>query len=133
MTAAPTPIVRVSRLETSCALGSWAAAGWFWANAGDTRQAASAAVTRWRISRFPCFPGTMTGVKLSGKVGSLPSVARPRVGREIFVVFAFLALVLVGVGRAVLLARDVGPFGGEIGVELEPFLEAALGIGKDRF
>src|SRR5919112_5310244 len=39
---------------------------------------------------------------------------------------------LVGVGRAVLLAGDIRPAGGEIGVHLEPFLKAALGVGKDR-
>src|SRR5438105_11116489 len=39
---------------------------------------------------------------------------------------------LVGVGRAVLLARDVGPLARKTGVELEPFLQAALGVGKDR-
>ena len=33
-------------LSPAVFLGSWAAAGWFWANAGDARQAASAAVTR---------------------------------------------------------------------------------------
>src|SRR4051812_44863805 len=39
---------------------------------------------------------------------------------------------LVGVGRAVLLARDIGPLGGAVGVELEPFLEPPFGVGKDR-
>src|SRR4051794_20830425 len=39
---------------------------------------------------------------------------------------------LVGVGRAVLLARDVRPFGGETGVELEPLLEPGFGVRQDR-
>src|SRR6185503_5714515 len=60
------------------------------------------------------------------------SVALARVRGEIFVELALFALVLVGVGRAVLLARDVGPGGAEICVHLEPFLQPALGIGQDR-
>ena len=55
-----------------------------------------------------------------------------RVGGEIFVELAVLALMLVGVGRAVLLARDVRPIRRETGVELEPFLEPAFGVGQDR-
>ena len=39
---------------------------------------------------------------------------------------------LVGVGGAFLLAGDVGPFGRVSGIELEPFLEPAFGVGKDR-
>ncbi len=37
-------------------------------------------------------------------------VARPAVGREIFIILALLALMLVGIGRAVLLAGDIRPF-----------------------
>src|SRR6476646_2200813 len=61
------------------------------------------------------------------------SVPRARVGRKIFVVLAFLALVIVGVGRAVLLARDVRPIGRETRIELEPFFKPVLGIRKKRF
>src|SRR6202008_2880085 len=60
------------------------------------------------------------------------SVALARIGGEIFVELAVLALMLVGVGGAVLLAGDVRPFGGVIGVHLQPLLEPALGVGKDR-
>src|SRR5688572_5407322 len=40
---------------------------------------------------------------------------------------------LVGVGGAVLLSRDVRPFGGIGRVDLKPLLEAALRIGEDGF
>src|SRR3954452_12317529 len=61
-----------------------------------------------------------------------PSVSLARGGGEIFVIFALFALMLVGVGGAVLLAGDVGPFGRISGVDLEPFFEAAFGVGQDR-
>src|SRR4029079_13371669 len=53
--------------------------------------------------------------------------------REIFVVLALFALVLVGIGRTVLLAGDVRPLRREAGVELQPLLEAALRVGQDCF
>src|SRR3546814_9367767 len=60
------------------------------------------------------------------------SVALAGVGREEFLIFAFDALIFVGVGGAVLLGGDVRPFGAELVVQLEPLLEAALGVGQDR-
>src|SRR3546814_14682106 len=42
------------------------------------------------------------------------------------------ALPIFGVGGAVLLGGDVRPFGAELVVQLEPLLEAALGVGQDR-
>ena len=69
---------------------------------------------------------------ISGARRAPGSVALAGLGREVFVELAFFALVLVGVGRRVLLVGDVGPFGRERGVELEPLLEPALGIGQDR-
>src|SRR3546814_16537065 len=60
------------------------------------------------------------------------SVALAGVGREEFLIFAFDALIFVGVGGAVLLGGDVRPFGDELVVQLEPLPEAALGFGQDR-
>src|SRR3546814_10793208 len=40
---------------------------------------------------------------------------------------------LVGVGGAVLLGRDVRPFGAELGVQFQPLFQPALGVGQDRF
>src|SRR3546814_6953698 len=60
------------------------------------------------------------------------SVALAGVGREEFLIFAFDALIFVGVGGAVLLGGAVRPFGAELVVQLEPLLEAALGVGQDR-
>src|SRR3546814_12114868 len=60
------------------------------------------------------------------------SVALAGVGREEFLIFAFDALIFVGVGGAVLLGGDVRPFGAELVVQLEPLLAAALGVGQDR-
>src|SRR5688572_20942559 len=64
--------------------------------------------------------------------GRLRSVPFARGGREIFLILAFLALMLVGVGRRFPLAGDVRPFCGETGVDLEHLLEASLGVGEDR-
>src|SRR3954470_11096656 len=61
-----------------------------------------------------------------------PSVSLARGGGEIFIIFALFALMLLGVGGAVLLAGDVGPFGRISGVDLEPLLEPAFGVGQDR-
>src|SRR4051794_40726618 len=76
----------------------------------------------------------MTGTRFEATRSALcrRSVARAAVGREIFVELALLALMLVGVGRAVLLACDVRPLRRKFGVELGPFLEPAFRIGKDR-
>src|SRR5215210_764205 len=70
---------------------------------------------RWRKSAILSGLGALAGV-----------------GCEIFVVFALFALVLVGVGRAVLLAGNVRPLRRERRVELEPLFEPALGVGQDR-
>src|SRR6185503_21071183 len=78
------------------------------------------------------FPGS--GRRTSPRPGAAGyrSVALTRLRREIFVELAFLALVLIGIGRRILLAGYVRPIGGISGVELEPFFQAALGVGEDR-
>src|SRR5205085_6048591 len=67
-----------------------------------------------------------------GPVNRERSVALARIGGEIFVELAVLALMLVGVRGAVLLAGDVRPFGGVSGVHLQPLLQPVLGVGQDR-
>src|SRR3954469_23956586 len=61
-----------------------------------------------------------------------PSVSLAGRSGEIFVELAFFALMLVGVGGAVLLASNVGPLGRIGGVDLEPLLKAAFGVGQNR-
>ncbi len=82
----------------------------------------------------PLGRGTLQTTAISAASMSLScSVSLAGLRREIFVVFAFLALMLVGIGGSlVVLARDVGPLGREIGVELQPFFKPALGVGQDR-
>src|SRR3546814_18346379 len=60
------------------------------------------------------------------------SVAVARIGREWGLELVFDALIFSGVGGGFLLDRDVRPFGAELAVHLEPFLEAALGVWQDR-
>src|SRR5206468_11264885 len=100
--------------------------------AGGERKACEAA---HGISLLFRLKGTQgTSVEESSRSGHRHNylVAGAPVWSEIFIVLAFFALVLVGVGRAILLAGDVRPFGGEAGIELEPFLEPALGVGQNR-
>jgi len=60
----------------------------------------------WLRSAGHCEPANSAG--MTGRGASVP---RAGVRREIFVELARLALVLVGVGGRILLARDVGPLG----------------------
>src|SRR3954469_20904276 len=66
------------------------------------------------------------------KSGAGRSAPGPGGGREVLVELAFLALMLVGIARRIALLGNVRPFF-RIGlVELEPLLEAVLGIRQDR-
>src|SRR5215470_8300222 len=55
-----------------------------------------------------------------------------RVLAEILLVLVFFVLEIIGVGRRLTLAGDVGPVGGHGAVELKPLLQALLGVGQDR-
>jgi len=59
-------------------------------------------------------------------------VALAGLGREVLVELGLDALELLGVRRRILLGGDVRPFGSIFGVQLEPVLEARLGVGLDR-
>ena len=61
-----------------------------------------------------------------------PSVALAGLGREVFLVLAFLAVHLLGLRKRVTLDGDVRPDLGEIRIDLEPFVEPRLGVGLDR-
>src|SRR6185369_2639591 len=71
----------------------------------------------------PCRMGTPADQRRSASGAGL--------GGEIFVELVSLALMLVGVGRLLTLAGDIGPFGGEFRVEFQPFLKAVLGVGRN--
>src|SRR3982751_6233807 len=110
-----------------------------WASEGEARQAASNAQVNRRI-KSPLFLGTtMTGAKSFRKLlrqrycCRRASVAGAGFRREVLVVLALFALVLVGVRRAVLLARDVGPVRRQAGVQLQPLLKPTLGVRQDGF
>ena len=60
------------------------------------------------------------------------SIAFAGLGREEFLELPSHAVELLGVCRRFLLGRDVGPFGGIFGVDLEPLFKARLGVGLDR-
>src|SRR5690606_22508578 len=64
--------------------------------------------------------------------GAMRSVALAGFRREIFLVFAFLALVGVGILGLFPLAGDVGPLSRKFGVQLQPLLQPVLGVGEDR-
>ena len=54
----------------------------------------------------------------------VPSIAFARLGGEIFLELSRLAVEGFGVCRRLFLGRDVGPFVGIFGVDLQPFVEA---------
>src|SRR5690349_9475726 len=59
------------------------------------------------------------------------SVALAGVRREEFLELSVDPVELLGVRGRLLLRGDVGPFVGVFGVELQPFVEAGLGVGLD--
>src|SRR5208282_2123056 len=61
-----------------------------------------------------------------------PKSALSRVGTEKLVEFALDPLELVGVGRRLAAAGDVGPALRILAVDLDPLLQTAVGIGLDR-
>ncbi|VWX60001.1 hypothetical protein SPHINGOR109_50255 [Sphingorhabdus sp. 109] len=46
--------------------------------------------------------------------------------------FALHALIFVGIGRRITADRNIGPFFGEFGVDLEPFFQPVLSIRQNR-
>ena len=109
---------RVAGSQAPSGLGSIAAGGHaIERSAGEARQLAASA-TRGKITMIVphlCLFSNMTGADDRKSYGAKSPYSRavsrpaPGSGREIFVVLALFALVLVGVGGAVLLARDVRP------------------------
>src|SRR3546814_6681276 len=90
----------------------------------------------WPLRRSTSSPiGTVSRGQKEGAGSPAPfrssdfgSVALARIGREERLELVLDALILIGVGGRFLLDRDVRPFGAELAVHLEPFLEAALGV-----
>jgi len=70
-------------------------------------------------------------VDKSGKAGSGLLVARAGVRRKIFLEFALDPFEFLGVSRRILLLGNIRPSFGKFGVDLEPFLQARLGIRLD--
>ena len=59
-------------------------------------------------------------------------IARPRLRREKRLELAFHVAVFLRIRRRRLLGRDIRPLVRILAIELEPFLEARLGVGLDR-
>src|SRR5262245_27302377 len=86
-----------------------------------------ASVTNQRGSR-PAPGSASVAVSHARTGGSAPA----RLGREVLLVLAFLALELVGVLGRRALPGDVGPGVRIVAIELEPALGRGLGVGQDR-
>src|SRR3990167_8680221 len=95
----------------------------------------STSSARGRVSRgqiTPCVPMEDRAVsKKKGRESRAPflaSVAFARFVREQRVELVLDALELVGAGGGFFLDRYVRPFGAELGVDLQPFFQPALGV-----
>src|ERR687898_494259 len=58
-------------------------------------------------------------------------LARAGLVREILFKLVFFVLKIIGVGRRLALAGDVRPSGRQAAIELQPLLQALLGVGQD--
>src|SRR4029450_7775590 len=110
MKPAPTPMLNVSLW--SLGSGNWPVC----ANAGVALSSTIAATVDFSMASPLGFASDINSSQQFGKrawkelAQNLCSISLAGVGREIFVVLAFLALVLVGIGGGlVVFPRDVGP------------------------